>query len=242
MKRFYMLSLSAVLLFGCKSKVQQIVDQSIAVHGGEAFEQIHIKFDFRGMHYDLQRDNGKYTYQRIQTDSLGNKITDILSNDSFIRRIGNEVTDLPDTTSAKYANSVNSVAYFILLPFGLNDASVNKEWLKETKINDQAYDEVKVTFDAEGGGKDHQDVFLFWFNKETHMMDYLAYSYETSGGGVRFREAIKQHKTGNFIFQDYRNYGLEDAAFPLSDLPVLFEKGELPLLSNIENENITLVP
>ncbi len=240
MKKLLVLFLGSIVLFSCESKVQKIVDRAIEVHGGKDYENCHLEFDFRDMHYDFERKNGQYIYQRIQTDSSGNTITDILTNTSFSRLINGEKSDLPDTTAAKFSNSVNSVAYFLFLPNGLNDASVNKEWTREVEIVGKKYDEIKVTFDEEGGGNDHQDVFLFWINQDTGMMDYLAYSYETSGGGVRFRESIRQHRTGSFLFQDYNNYGLEDQNYPLDQLPTLFEKGDLPLLSSIENENLTL--
>jgi hypothetical protein len=172
---------------------------------------------------------------------LGNVISDILNNETFTRTINGEVQNLPDSIANKYSNSVNSVAYFFMLPDGLNDPAVNKELTGTVKIKGQSYHQLKVWFDEQGGGKDHQDIFMFWINEKTNLIDYLAYSYETSGGGVRFREVIERHLVGEFTFQDYNNYGFEDAEYPLSDLPLALEDGSLPLLSEIRNENIQLL-
>ena len=68
-------------------------------------------------------------------------------------------------------------------------------------------------------------------------MDYLAYSYEVDGGGVRFREAYNTRKIGGVLFQDYVNYKhLKNT--DVSTFDILFEKGELKELSRIELENV----
>ena len=229
----------AFILFSCKSKEQKIIDLAIEAHGGAAnFEQIKVGFEFRNMEYTLKKSKGYYEYSRTQTDSSGKLIVDVLNNDGLLRIIDKEKVDLPDSMSQKYVNSVNSVAYFFLLPFGLNDPSVIKKYLGEGSIKNTKYDLVEVHFQQEGGGKDYQDKFVYWINKDTHLLDYLAYSYETDEGGVRFREAIDRKKIGAFTFQNYVNYGLEDKDIPLTELPALFEKGQIPQLSKIENVNI----
>ncbi|WP_304236804.1 DUF6503 family protein [Jiulongibacter sediminis] len=241
MKQTIILIFLSITLWSCSSKEDQIIRQTISAHGGEAYKDIHVTFDFRGMHYDFTKNGGLYSYQRIQNDSLGNVISDILNNETFTRTINGEVQNLPDSIANKYSNSVNSVAYFFMLPDGLNDPAVNKELTGTVKIKGQSYHQLKVWFDEQGGGKDHQDIFMFWINEKTNLIDYLAYSYETSGGGVRFREVIERHLVGEFTFQDYNNYGFEDAEYPLSDLPLALEDGSLPLLSEIRNENIQLL-
>jgi hypothetical protein len=42
-------------------------------------------------------------------------------------------------------------------------------------------------FGQDGGGKDFDDEFHYWINKQTHKIDYLAYNYQNDDGGVRFR-------------------------------------------------------
>ncbi len=241
MNRCLTFSLLFTLAFShwaCQPTAQSIIDETIATHGGAAYKSLNVEFDFRGMHYVLKTDGGEYQYERQQTDSSGVKTIDVLTNSSFTRTIGAEVITLADSIVVKYSNSVNSVAYFFLLPASLNDTSVNKKRLSDTKIKGQNYYQIEVTFAQEGGGTDYQDRFIHWINQETKTLDYLAYSYATNGGGVRFREAYNISTQNGIRFCDYRNYGLENLETPLEELPVLFEKGSLPLLSSIENTNV----
>ena len=138
----------------------------------------------------------------------------------------------------KYSNSVNSVHYFAMLPYGLNDPAVNKKFIGETNINGKDYFKVEVTFKKEGGGKDYEDVFLYWFNKESYKLEYLAYSYITDGGGMRFRESYNERFVNGLRFLDYRNYKPESKDVSLVDLDSLFEAKQLKLLSKIELKNI----
>jgi hypothetical protein len=95
-----------------------------------------------------------------------------------------------------------------------------------------------VTFSEDGGGEDFDDVFIYWFNQETNLIDYLAYSYHTDGGGVRFRKAIRQHNVGGIVLQDYENYQPADKNTPVEDMENLFKEGKLELLSEIVLENV----
>jgi hypothetical protein len=238
MNKFFYLTFLFFGLVACQKREAEIISESINAHGGNNYDNLHLRFDFRGMAYELERDNGRYEYKRTQKDSLEALITDIISNDTFKRLINNEGVFVPDNMALKYQNSVNSVAYFFLLPFGLEDPAVNKAYEKEVVIKGNKYHQIRVWFNQEGGGTDHQDVFLFWINCETYRMEYLAYSYETDGGGVRFREAINGRMIGGLYLQDYNNYGYEDGKYPLDKLPQDLENGRLPFLSKIENENI----
>lgn len=241
MNRFITFTLLFIVAFShwaCQPTAQSIIDDTITTHGGAAYKSLTVEFDFREMHYILKTDGGEYRYERQQTDSSGVKTVDVLTNSSFSRAVDNEVITLADSMIAKYSNSVNSVAYFFLLPASLNDASVNKKRLNDTKIKGENYYQIEVTFAQEGGGTDYQDRYIYWINQTTKTLDYLAYSYETNGGGVRFREAYNINIQNGIRFCDYRNYGLENLKTPLEELPTLFEKGELPLLSTIENTNV----
>jgi hypothetical protein len=241
MKQTLIILFISLAFWSCRSKEDQIIQQTISAHGGRAYQDLHVSFDFRSMHFELTKNGGIYSYKRVQNDSLGNVISDILSNETFTRTINGEVKNLPDSMATRYSNSVNSVAYFFLLPHGLADPAVNKELIGTVKIKGQSYHELKVWFSEEEGGADHQDIFMFWINEKSKLIDYLAYSYETNGGGVRFREATSRHKIGDFTFQDYNNYGFEDAEYPLRNLPAALEDGSLPFLSEIKNENIELL-
>jgi hypothetical protein len=137
-----------------------------------------------------------------------------------------------------YANSVNSVHYFVQLPFGLNDEAVNKELIGKDTIHNKEYYEIKVIFDIEGGGSDHEDVYMYWINAQNYHVDYLAYSFEVNEGGLRFRKAYNPRTIEGIRFVDYENYKTDDLDTPLEQLDDLYEARQLELLSKIENKNI----
>lgn len=232
-----------LVVTACKQEhtvtAQDIIDKAIEVSGGEKFKTSTISFDFRDMHYKAYRNNGMYEYERIFNDSLG-QIRDVLSNNGFKRFINNEEAVVQDSMAAKYARSVNSVHYFVVLPFGLNDAAVNKDYLGDIVIKDKTYYKIKVSFTQEGGGDDFEDVFVYWINKDNFKVDYLAYSYMDSPTelGLRFREAYNERYVNNLRFVDYNNYKPEADITDLFSLDSLFESGKLKLLSKIENVNI----
>ena len=245
MKNLIALSVIALSfgLWSCQdSKVNadELINQSIKAHRLDLLEGKKVDFDFRDRSYWLVRADTGYSYARI-TVKEEDTITDILDRDGNFMTFWNDFpTNLPDTTAAKYSRSVNSVLYFFQIPLVLNDPAVNSEYLGETDINGADYHSLIVTFSEEGGGEDFEDEFRYWINKESMEVDYLAYSYLTDGGGVRFREAINKRKLGGILFQDYRNFKPENKNTSLDSLPMLFESGKLKLLSTIENKNIKI--
>lgn len=252
----FLLGIFILVMFGCKdvSKAQKdgagieksdqsaketanaIMDKAIKAHGGKRYENAQYQFVFRDKTYSFSNKNG-YTYSVKATDSLGNRVVDTLRNGMFTRNVNNGKVELSDKDVAKYSNALNSVIYFATLPHKLSDASVHKEYLGETVIRGEAYDCIKVTFEEEGGGEDHDDVFMYWINKKSYYIDYLAYSYSTNDGGVRFRNAYNPRTIDGIRFQDYLNWEAP-VGTPLERLPALFEKGQLKELSKIQTEDV----
>lgn len=246
--RYLLFPLLCGLLFsGCQpsNPAQRVVDQAIKAHGGPAYEQFTMEFDFRDLRYFLRREGGTFRYERTQTDSTGAEIKDILTNTEAYRTRNGQRQNLPDSLMAKYKESVNSVAYFMLLPQPLNDPAVQKEYLGEVTLKGKVYHKIKVSFQAEGGGQDHQDVFVYWFGRDDYALDYLAYLYHVNETGMRFREVIDRRKVGGIVVQDYRNYAPADSTLAVTEenllkLDELFEAGRLRVLSTIENKNVQL--
>ncbi|WP_276371181.1 DUF6503 family protein [Chryseolinea sp. H1M3-3] len=238
MKFLLYIFIVTVFMSACdEDPAQKAVDQSIAEHGGELFQNVHIEFDFRNRHYVSHRQEGIFTYTREFPDSSGH-IKDVLTNDRFHREINGGLAKISEERAKAFTNSVNSVIYFALLPYGLNDRAVIKKYIKETEIKGKKYDLIKVTFQEDGGGKDHEDVFLYWIEKDSHTLDYFAYSYETDGGGVRFREAVNRRAVEGITFQDYINYEPKTPDATLEDMEALYKNGQLKKLSDIILENI----
>lgn len=212
---------------------QNIVDKSIIASGVNKVSNSKVTFKFRDKSYKAIRNNGVFNYSR-SFDS----IKDVLSNDGFKRYINNELVELSDSLASKYTNSVNSVHYFSVLPFGLNDKAVFKKLLPHTTIKDKQYYKIEITFSENGGGVDYEDIFIYWINKETFLVDYLAYSYHTNGGGIRFRELKEQCNINGIRFVDYHNYKPSNKSIKFLDIDKAYEKGNVEKVSEIILEDI----
>lgn len=237
------LILLLILFFSCKNEskkelsAQEIIDKSIEVSGGKLHNKKKVSFLFRGKKYIAENRNGKKILKRITfTDSL--KITDVRRYNSFERYFNDSLIYTPDSIANRYSNSINSVHYFARLPHGLNDTAVMKELLGETIIKNKAYYKVKVTFNQNNGGKDFEDIYIYWFNKETFKPDYLAYKFYTDGGGIRFREAFNERYVDGIRFVDYNNLKPKNKKASIYKTDSLYEAKELELLSKIKLDSI----
>ncbi|WNJ18897.1 DUF6503 family protein [Pontibacter sp. G13] len=219
-----------------------VVNASIKAHGFEDLGNAQVEFSFRGTTYSMQRDHGAYRYAR-EFEKDGKRFLDEMTNDGFQRTIDGEAVQVPDSMANKYRNSINSVIYFAFLPYSLNDDAVVKELLGKSKIGDIEYWKIKVTFRQEGGGEDFQDEYVYWFHPEDLTLDYLGYSYEVNGGGIRFRAAINRRSVHTLLVQDYVNYKADPSQVSVEELDEWFNSGKLEELSRIEIESVeTLMP
>ena len=232
-----LLSFSLVAIVGCQPKndALKIIGEAISAHGGDAYEDKRIEFDFRQFHLVLEEQGGRFRYTRTHRDSTGTRIEEILTNDGLTRTLNGQRQALDTTQTKKYSEAVNAVAYFALLPHKLGDPAVLADYIGERRVDGQAYHKIRVRFRAKDGGNDHGDTFFYWFNQQSHTMDYLAYSE----GGARFRKAINPQTIGGIRFQDYINYkGDNDDTTSVSNYDRRYEAHQLPELSRIEQKNI----
>lgn len=242
MKKIIFLVAVSALLFSCNQNkeltAQQIIDKTIEKAGGDKYNNAEISFKFRDAEYKSTRNGGKFQLERFITDSTGTEYHDVINNEGFTRYHKDSVVTLSDSMKTVYSNSVNSVHYFVQLPYGLNDAAVNKKLLGKDSIKDKEYYEIQVTFEDTEEVTDHEDVYLYWIDTENYTIDYMAYSFKINDGGVRFRKAYNPQTVGGIRFVDYENYKADDLDVPLQELDEKYEARELELLSIIENENI----
>ena len=223
-----------------KLTAQEIVDKSIEISGGKLYETSTISFNFRDRAYVSEFDgNQKILKRLLSNDSI--QLFDVLTGDKFQRFDNNSLVVLSDSLSRVYSNSVNSVHYFSKLPYGLNDAAVQKELLGEIEMKGKSYYKVKVTFEQEGGGDDFDDTYLYWFNKESFKVDYLAYEFHIDGGGMRFREAYNERYVGGIRFVDYYNLKPKSSDAIIMQIDSLFLQDQLKLLSKIELEKVAIL-
>jgi len=221
-----------------EAMAQKIVDAAIQAHGSDKLNKSVVKLDFRDRSYRATRDGGRYIYERMLEDSVG-MTHDSLSNDGFTRRINGALIDVTAEKADSYSNSVNSVIYFALLPYFLNDPAAIKTYLGEANIKGAPYNKIKVTFQQEGGGKDFQDQFIYWFHKDRNTLDYLAYNYETDGGGSRFRVAYNVREVNGIRFADYINMKPQEKSnLDVETFDELYNQDKLIEVSRIDSENV----
>lgn len=218
------------------TKAQVIINKAMTAHGGNLYNTAEYAFNFRGNKYTF-KNNGK-NYKYVRRSFLGDSlIEDILENKTFSRTINSKPIALSTKDISIHKGALNSVIYFATLPNKLNDKAVNKTYIGETNIKGKNYTIIEITFNKKNGGKDHDDEFYYWINKDTNKIDYLAYNYRVNNGGVRFRSAYNVRVIGGITFQDYINYKAK-VGTPLNELPILYEAGKLEELPKIKTENI----
>jgi hypothetical protein len=218
-----------------------IIRSAIKSAGLNGFDNAKAAFRFREKQYTCQNNSGAFKYERKFMSEDGKKIIDVLTNDGFIRLTDGDTTMLENKKAKAFGNSVNSVIYFAFLPFRLTDDAVESRYLSKTEIKGNAYHKIQISFQKAGGGDDFEDVFIYWFDVKTFRMDYLAYEYQTDGGGMRFREAFNSRTVNGVNIQDYKNYKpKEKGSVPLDQIDAAFQNDELELLSEIVLENVVI--
>lgn len=240
MKYFYLFTV--LFLVSCTSPkkeltAQQIIDKTILYSGADKVANSEITFNFRDKKYWAYRNDGEFRLGNQFTERSEN-YTDIVSNNGFQRLFNGKDMKAPDSLAIKFSNAVNSVHYFSVLPYGLNDKAVKKRLLPSSTVKNKEYYKVEITFKEDGGGEDFEDVFIYWIGKNDFLIDYLAYSYHTNGGGKRFRVLKEQCSKNGIRFVDYHNYKPKNNKVNLIDLDKAFENNQLKKISEIVLEDI----
>ena len=229
---FLLIFILPITLFA-QDKAHKIVNKSIKAHGGKAYNDFAVSLDFRQFHLVLKQNQTLFQYERTMTDSTQTVWHDVLNNDGFYRERNGVKMDLSEKDVKRYREGINSQAYFLLLPYKLSDKAVILNYLGEATVEGQKEYKIKVSFQKEGGGNDYEDVFCYWINQKTYLIDYIAYSE----GGPRFRKATVRQTAAGIVFQDYENYEIKDKKIPTSDFDRVFTEGSARLLSKIEHQN-----
>ena len=245
MKSLFILCFISFFLFSCKAlennpSAQEIIDASIRVSGLDKIANAKLSFNFRDKHYVALRNNGRFELNRVFINN-NDTIIDVLSNSGFKRIKNSKPLQIQDAMASKFSESVNSVHYFSILPYGLNDKAVQKKLLGESKIKGDKYYKIEITFSKENGGVDYDDIFIYWIKKENFKIGFVAYRYNTNGGGIRFREVRKEHFIAGISLVDYNNYKPINSSIKLNNLDRIFQKGELEKISEIKLEDIKII-
>lgn len=241
MKNMWQLSLAALLLMGCSADekeltADQIISKAVETHGGRLYNDMEVQFDFRGRHFRAKITEGTYEYERTY-EADGRLVKDLIKNDKYQRILGQREIQLKENELSNYKTATNTVIYFALLPFNLDNPVVNRQLMRSVEIKGKQYYKVEITYGKNGGGKDFEDVYVYWVHKENFTIDYLAYSFNINGGGVRFREAYNARTINGIRFQDYINYTI-DKDYPAQELDYAFVSDQLREISRIDLDNI----
>ncbi len=215
----------------------EIINTSITNSGAFKIANSKITFKFRDKEYAALRKDGNFKlFRNYVKDSIA--IDEVLTNDGYERLINGQAVKIADAMVSKYSNAINSVHYFSVLPYGLNDNAVRKKLLPSSTIKGKGYYKIEITFSENGGGEDFEDVFIYWIGKEDFLIDYLAYSYHTNGGGKRFRVLKEQCNKNGIRFVDYHNYKPLTKSNSLINIDKAFENNQLKKVSEIILEDI----
>ena len=234
---FYLLFLISCTQVEKALSAEQIIEKAILFSGADKIGNSEVSFKFRDKEFEAIRKNGSFQLFRTFTKD-SSFIKEVLTNNGLQRLIDTKVVQVPDSMVSVYSNAINSVHYFSVLPFGLKDKAVRKKLLKATTLKGKDYYKIEVTFSEDGGGEDFEDVFIYWIGKEDFLIDYLAYSYHTNGGGKRFRVLKEACLKNGVRFVDYLNYKPLNSAVPLIDIDIQYESNQLKKVSEIILEDI----
>ncbi len=227
--------------FACQpedDEATQIIAQSIERYGGDVFDNVHIRFDFRGAPFQVIRDDGRFRYQRAVTDSVGGIATEVMENEGTWAEVEGARVELSPEGVYSLETAVNSVVYFGFLPFRLDDSAAILANLGSAEVESEPYHKIEVTFEQEGGGLDWDTRFVFWIHQNEATLDYLAYRYTRDGGGARFRRAINRREVGGLLIQDYENYAGDPEPRDIAEFDRSLENGTVELLSTVELEAV----
>lgn len=242
-----------VLSSGCttptpdpSTNLDAYLDTVIAAHGGDVLDRATVTFTFRGDDFTLRRNEGQFRYERVTTDSTGRRMVEGLTNTDVYRVVEGDTTALSNEEQRTIATAVNSVAYFALLPYPLQDPPVQATYAGADTVAGTAYHRVAVSF-SEGGGQDYQDEFLYWFDQATHALDYMAYAYGIGGPaedqGTRLREAFNVRTVNGVRIADYYNYraaGIEPDM--LEAYPDSLTQDAVEQVSTVALEDVRVTP
>jgi hypothetical protein len=235
----------AITLGGCEQALdgpEAVVAQSIQAHGGQAFDRVHVRWGFRGIPFEVIRDNGRFRYQRTVSDSLGQAIVEVMENEGSWIEVGGTRQEVDPQRRARLETAVNSVVFFGFLPFKLDDPPVRATDLGSAMVAGQPYRKIQVTFRREGGGPDWEDRHILWFHETDHTLDYLAYREVADVETTRFRRAINRRQVGGILLQDYENYTGDPDVEDVANYDQLFEGGGLRLVSMVEFDDLEIRP
>jgi len=198
----------------------EIVGRSIEFHGGEVYghsrSQLQLCSKSGCYRVEARIDAGLFEIEaagRVRERHRRVRIT----NDIVEYWQDGNAMEIEADRAESLRNWVMARAYFVFLPFRLNDDSVIQQDLGLEIWNGRPLHKVKVSFlpDSSSGADDE---FLYWFDPETARLEQFAYSFSGDPGGMRFRQAFNYRRIGGILFFDQENRGVEGDGLSVDDI------------------------
>lgn len=228
---------------GTVETAEDVVTAAIERHGGDRFDQVSIRWEFRSVPFGLDRDDGRFRYSRVMLDEQEIDILQVIGNDGTWIEVNGVPQELDASTRPTVESEINATVYLGFLPFRLDDAAVRMTDLGTAELEGRLYRKVEVSFEEDGGGRGWENRFVYWFRDGEWTLDYFAYAEPTTPPTTRFRRAVNPREIGGLLIQDYENYAVDGPAaespdFDIADYDRLFEEGQVRLVSMVEFENV----
>ena len=219
-----------------------VVDRALAHHGAEVVANSEIRLrmcsksgcsalrsKLQGGLFDLEAAG------RVRAGERRVRIT----NDSVEWWGNGEPQEVDSEIESGLRDWVMARVYFTFLPFRLNDESAFKQDLGLEEWHGRRLHKVKVTF-TPGSSTHAQDEYLYWFDPESGRLEQFAYSYATSGGGLRFRKTFEHRRIGGVGFFDQENWGVEGPDLSVDLVTPDYVEREMRLVSTIRLSDIQI--
>ncbi|MFT2008498.1 DUF6503 family protein [Pontibacter sp. 13R65] len=235
-KRFYRLYavLLVSLLCACdptEPEVRQLVENTIRVHGQADYKGGVISFRSGEVLYRVLRHHDAFVYSRTFQDANGQRVHDVVQNSGFSRTINEQEEKLSPELNIELAAAVSREIFLALLPYNLNNPSVQQKYEGNFELKGQEYHKVRFTLPAQREIAGEKLELIGWFHKQQHTLDYVGFRPEKDGA-VQFWEAKNPRKIGGIRFQDYTAYSTTDR-ISIERLDQAFDLGRLQQQSEI---------
>jgi len=185
-------------------KVKAIFD----AHGGvEAWSKMNT------LYFEIPKESGPEKH----TVALSNRRSLIETDQWSIGYDGTDVWLLQQEEEAYKGNARfyhNLMFYFYAMPFVLADDGINYSAVPTTELDGKFYEGIKISYN-DGVGDASKDEYIVYFDSETHLMTWLAYTvtYRTNEKSDNWRYiqyAEWQNLNGLILPKTLTWYNLED--------------------------------
>lgn len=239
--RWILLVVAVVPLSATVHKRLDIVDESIAFHGGETYQRSSTRMTMcsKSGCYDLgsKIDGGLFELE-VEGPVAGHRRRARITNDTVEAWQDGMALQLDSADERSIRNWVMARIYFVFLPFRLNDPSVFKEDQGSEVWQGVSLNRVKISF-APGSSSGADDEFLFWFDPESGRLEQYAYSFAGNPGGLRFRRAFNHRRVGEILFFDQENWGINGPGLTVDQIGP-DEVTSWNLISTVTMDDITV--